>query len=85
MKIVNNYLVILWSLSTNIAFFMDLFQKVQQKKFNPIRDIAQKVGVSEAYVRMVLKGSRNGTKHLDGKGKEILKLAAEIIEQMDKV
>ncbi len=58
---------------------MDLLGKVQQKKVNPIREIAQKAGVTEAYVRMVLKGTRNGAKHTTGKGKLIRELAEQVV------
>ena len=60
---------------------MDLYTKIKLKRKTPIQEIAEKVGVTEEYVRQVLSGKRDGTKHKDGKGALIIKLAKEIVKE----
>ena len=60
---------------------MDLYEKIKQKRKTPIQIIAEKVGVTEEYVRQILSGKRDGTKHRDGKGAEIIRIAKEIVEE----
>ena len=58
---------------------MNLYEKIKQKRKTPIQIIAEKIGVTEEYVRQVLSGKRDGTKHRDGKGAQIIKLAKEMV------
>ncbi len=60
---------------------MDLYGKIKQKKKTPFQIIAEKVGVTDEYVRQILKGKRDGTKHRDGKGKQIIELAEQLIKE----
>jgi len=60
---------------------MDLYQKIKEIHKNPIKDIAEIVGVSNKYVRQVLSGKRNGTKHFDAKGTQIIELAKQLIKE----
>ena len=62
---------------------MNLYGKLRQRRKTPIQIIAEKVGVTEDYVRCVLRGSRNGTKHKDGKGFQIMELAKQFINEQD--
>ncbi len=59
---------------------MELYLKIRQKRQSNISVIAEKTNVTEDYVRKILRGSRNGTVHKDGKGAEIIKLAKELIK-----
>ena len=55
-------------------------QELNRKK-TPVQRIAEKVGVSESYVRQVLRGERNGTIHRDGKGRQIIEEAVRILNE----
>ena len=60
---------------------MTLYTKLRQKNKSPFKTIAERIGVTESYVRKILSGERNGTIHQDGKGKEIIELAKRLINK----
>jgi hypothetical protein len=59
---------------------MNLYEQIKQKRKSPFLQIAENVGVCEGYVKMVLKGKRDGTVHRDGKGKQIIEEANQLIK-----
>ena len=64
---------------------MDFYQEIKKqskKQYKSIfAKIAENTGVTEKYVRMILNGKRNGTKHKNAKGNQIIELAKQFIKE----
>jgi len=63
---------------------MEIYNEIKQlKKFykTPVREISEKIGVTEKYVRDILSGRRKCTKHKKSKGKQIIEFAKQLIKE----